>query len=91
MTKYAPLAAFLRRQKQTEVTLSFRDIERIVSGILPKASMAETWWRQEPRGPAMPQHRAFADAGFVAEPHIRAETVRFVRAAVARSDRNTSG
>ena len=27
----------------------------------------------------MPQHIAFADAGFVAEPQTRAEIVRFVR------------
>jgi hypothetical protein len=29
----------------------------------------------------MPQHLAFAEAGFVAEPRTRAETVRFVRVA----------
>ena len=29
----------------------------------------------------MPQHLAFAEAGFVAEPRTRAETVRFIRIA----------
>jgi hypothetical protein len=33
----------------------------------------------------MPQHIAFADAGFVAEPQTRAETVHFVRLDAARS------
>ena len=86
MTKYAPLASYLRRQKRSEVVLTFRDIERIVSGILPKAATAEGWWRPEPGATAMPQHLALTDAGFVAEPHIRTETVRFVRADAGRSE-----
>jgi len=57
----------------------FRDIERIVGGILPKAAAMEDWWRTDPAREPMPQHLAFADAGFVAEPRTRAETVRFVR------------
>lgn len=85
MAKYQPLAAFLQRQKQAEVTLTFRDIERIVGGILPKAAMTEAWWLPDPSAPDKPQHAAFAAAGFVAEPRIRAETVRFVRAGGARS------
>ncbi|MGA0545795.1 DUF7662 domain-containing protein [Brevundimonas sp. VNH65] len=85
MPKYAPLAAFLRRQKRAEVDLTFRDIERIVGGILPKAAAVEGWWSADPAGPVMPQHIAFAEAGFVAEPRIRAETVRFVRVETASS------
>ncbi|QTN18158.1 toxin-antitoxin system, antitoxin component [Brevundimonas sp. AJA228-03] len=85
MAKYAPLATFLRRQKQAEVDLTFRDIERIVGGILPKAATTDGWWRADPSGPEMPQHVAFADAGFVAEPQTRAETVRFVRMNAAPS------
>ena len=81
MAKYAPLAAFLRRQKSAEVDLSFRDIERIVGGILPKAASLEVWWRVDTARAPMPQHLAFADAGFVAEPRTRAETVRFIRVA----------
>lgn len=83
MAKYAPLASFLRRQKRAEVDLTFRDIERIVGGILPKAAAMDGWWRPEPSGPLMPQHIAFADAGFVAEPQTRAETVHFVRTTTA--------
>ena len=85
MAKYAPLAAFLRRQKRPEVDLSFRDIERIVGGILPKAAAVDGWWRADPEASLMPQHIAFADAGFVAEPRTRAETVRFVRIDADRS------
>lgn len=86
MAKYAPLASYLRRQNRPEVVLTFRDIERIVSGILPKAATAEGWWRPEPGATAMPQHLALVDAGFVAEPRIRTETVRFVRADAGRSE-----
>lgn len=86
MTKYAPLASFLRHQRGAEVELNFRDIERIVGGIPPRAATHEKWWRADPLSPPMPQHIAFADAGFVAEPKIRSETVRFIRAdAVGRS------
>ena len=85
MAKYAPLASFLRRQKHPEVDLSFRDIERIVGGTLPKAAAVDGWWRADPSGPLMPQHVAFADAGFVAEPRTRAETVRSVRIDANRS------
>ncbi|WP_333590286.1 DUF7662 domain-containing protein [Brevundimonas sp.] len=81
MAKYTPLAAFLRRQTGAEVDLSFRDIERIVGGILPKAASLEDWWRANPAREQMPQHLAFADAGFVADPRTRAETVRFIRVA----------
>ena len=84
MAKYAPLAAFLRRQKRAEVDLTFRDIERIVGGILPKAATVDGWWRADPLGPQMPQHVAFADAGFVAEPQARAEIVHFVRMEAGR-------
>jgi hypothetical protein len=79
MAKYTPLASYLRRQKRAEVDLTFRDIERIVGGILPKAATSDGWWRPDPSGPLMPQHTAFADAGFIAEPQSRSETVRFVR------------
>ena len=67
MAKYAPLATYLRRQRRTEVVLTFRDIERIISGLLPKAAATEGWWKPERGAPATPQHLALADAGFVAE------------------------
>ena len=79
MAKYAPLATYLRRQRRTEVVRTVRDIERIISGLLPKAAATEGWWKPERGAPATPQHLALADAGFVAEPHLRTETVRFIR------------
>lgn len=67
MAKYEPLARYLRRQKTAEVELSFRDIERIVGGLLPKASSDPKWWRAEDAPSALPQQRAFAQAGYVPE------------------------
>ena len=87
MAKYAPLAAFLRRQKRGEVDLTFRDIERIVGGTLPKAAAMEDWWQADPARDPMPQHLAFADSGFVAEPRTRAESVRFTRVTETGSTR----
>lgn len=79
MAKYEPLVQYLRRQKAEEVELTFRDIERIVGGLLPKASADLKWWRVEDSPSALPQQRAFAAAGYVPEPEMRAERVRFVR------------
>jgi hypothetical protein len=78
MPKYDPLAAYLRRHGREELFLSFRDIERILGGILPKASRSETWWAAN--GDA-PQSRAWSSAGFEPQVDFRTETVRFIRKA----------
>lgn len=82
MAKYEPLVRYLRRQKASEVELSFCDIERIV-GLLPKASNDLLWWRAEDAASAQPQQRAFAQSGFTPKPELRAERVRFIRAVLA--------
>lgn len=81
MGKYDPIGVFLRRQKQTAVDLSFRDIERMVGGILPKAALVADWWTAE-----APQTRAWTRVGFCAEPDLRAEQVRFVRSRLSASE-----
>lgn len=83
MAKYEPLVRYLRRQKKAEVELSFRDIERIVGGLLPKAAADPGWWRVEHTSSAPPQQRAFAEAGYAPEPELKAERVRFVRITAA--------
>lgn len=87
MAKYEPLVRYLRRRKAVEVELSFRDIERILGGLLPKASANPQWWRVDGAASAPPQQRAFAQAGYRPEPELRAERVRFIqfRAASAAS------
>lgn len=78
MSKYGPLAIFLRRQKTEAVTLTFADIERIVGRLLPKASKASEWWQADAAS-TQPQKRLFAEAGIVAVPNVRGESVVFWR------------
>jgi hypothetical protein len=42
--KYDPLSEYLRGQSQTEITLSFRQIEKIIGGSLPDSAMMAWWW-----------------------------------------------
>lgn len=91
MAKYEPLERYLRRQKAAEVELSFRDIERIVGGLLPKASADLNWWGVEHGPSAPPQQRAFAAAGYVPNPELRAERVRFVRSTILKPSAGVSG
>lgn len=80
MGKYDPLAGYLRRRHEPEVRLTFRDIERIVGGILPKASNDSRWWSQS-AGDAddARQKQAWTSAHFVAEVDLKREAVRFIR------------
>lgn len=82
MGKYDPLTAYLTRRRHVEVELSFRDIERLVGGILPKAARNPDWWTADAAPHAAPQKRALAAAGFVAEVSIKEERVRFAPARV---------
>lgn len=78
MSKYRPLANFLRRQKTGTVTLTFAEIERIVGRLLPKASNASGWWQADAAS-RQPQKRIFAEAGIRAVPDMRHERVVFSR------------
>ena len=85
MSKYLPLATFLRRQKTHPVELTFAEIERIVGRLLPKASKVPSWWQADAAS-RQPQQRVFAEAGIVAVPDPRHETVLFSRSKLAPSD-----
>lgn len=78
MGKYEPLAVFLRRQRGTDVVLTFREIERIVGGILPKASARPEWWADGAQA-VEPQKRAWTSAGFSPQVDFRGERVTFIR------------
>ena len=95
MAKYDPLVRYLRRQKALEVELRFRDIERILGGLLPKASANPQWWLVDGAALAPPQQRAFAEAGYKPELDFHLERVRFIKslapaAASGREDQATS-
>jgi hypothetical protein len=78
MGKYDPLAGYLRRRHEPEVRLTFREIERIVRGILPKASNDPRWWSAGDAEEA-PQKHAWTSARFAAEVDLKGEAVRFIR------------
>ena len=84
MSKYLPLATFLRRHKTETVVLTFAEIERIVSGLLPKASADPAWWRAD-LASTQPQQRVLAQAGYVAALDVRAERVQFSRISTSES------
>jgi hypothetical protein len=80
MAKYDPLHAHLRRQKTALYEMSFRDIERVLTSMLPKSALHPEWWANE-RSPDSRhvQCRAWLDAGYHAFLQRGAEQVRFER------------
>ncbi|PZO06974.1 MAG: toxin-antitoxin system, antitoxin component [Alphaproteobacteria bacterium] len=80
MGKYGSLAGYLRRKHQPEVRLSFRAVERIVGGILPRAANDPLWWALGGNmADEAPQKQAWASVRFAPEVDLQRETVRFVR------------
>jgi hypothetical protein len=47
MGKYDPLSEYLREQNLGELTLSFRQIEKIIAGPLPASAMSARWWAND--------------------------------------------
>ncbi|HEY1926640.1 MAG TPA: hypothetical protein VGG92_04175 [Caulobacteraceae bacterium] len=80
MAKYEPLEAHLRRQKTDSYEMSFRDIERILTVLLPKSAQRPEWWGNETGPPSWHiQCKAWLAAGFHAVPQVTQERVRFER------------
>lgn len=80
MGKYAPLAASLSRQKAPEIEMTFRDLERVVGRLLPKAATQSSWWDEAETGADdSPQTRAWQSAGFRPVVDLKSEHVRFER------------
>jgi hypothetical protein len=79
MGKYDPLATFLRRQRSETISLSFREIERIVAGILPKASGHPSWWIGDAGDRPAPQKRAWSSVHYAPDVDFKGERVRFTR------------
>jgi hypothetical protein len=47
MGKYDPLSEYLREQNLVEMTLSFRQIEKIIGGSLPAGAISARWWAND--------------------------------------------
>jgi len=80
MGKYDPLRDYLAKLMQAgPVTLSFADIERLVSGLPNSARIHRTWWANDSKSEA----RAWRAAGWHVESvSLTAERVVFVRGVV---------
>src|SRR5712691_3074569 len=65
MSKYAPLADFLRKQKVALVPMTFAQIEQTVGSKLPKSQRYPAWWSNNPWNNVMTQ--VWLDAGFQTE------------------------
>ncbi len=86
MPKYDPLKRLLRRQKDDEVLLSFREIECAIGNLLPKSAERPQWWANEADPISRHIHcRAWLDVGFEAYLLVGADKVRFQRKARAAS------
>ena len=78
MSKYGPLADYLKRSKVATVTLTFAQIEQLV-GPLPPSAQHGWWWANMPRAESQRSHaREWIGAGYRAHtPDFRAGTVTF--------------
>ena len=81
MSKYAPLAAYLRSSGQDSVTMSFDDIERIIGAELPHSALTHrAWWSNNPTNSVMT--RAWLEAGYKTEKvDMAGKTLVFVKTA----------
>jgi hypothetical protein len=65
MSKYAPLGAFLRRQRSDEVRMTFAQIERIIGTKLPPSTRYRAWWSNNATNSVMT--KVWLEAGFKSE------------------------
>lgn len=83
MSKYHLLGKYLSEQSQSEVPMSFADIERITGVKLPpKAQFQRAWWSNNPSNNVMT--KVWLDAGFRSEQvDLAAKKLVFKRVAFA--------
>ena len=63
MSKYAPLADYLKKQTRDRVPMTFADIEKVTGVRLPPSALKHRpWWSNNPDNSAMT--RVWLDAGF---------------------------
>jgi hypothetical protein len=79
MGKYDLLGRHLRRQKGAVYEMTFRDIERVLSALLPRAAHRPEWWTNDPAAARHAHSAAWLAAGYLAEVDVAAERVRFAR------------
>ena len=66
MSKYSPLADYLKRQDRERVPMTFAEIERITGAKLPASALKHRpWWSNNPDNSVMT--KVWLDAGFESE------------------------
>lgn len=66
MSKYSPLADYLKRQDRERVPMTFAEIERITGIKLPASALKHRpWWSNNPKNSVMT--KVWLDAGFESE------------------------
>jgi hypothetical protein len=65
MTKYAPLGDYLRKQRTSEVPMTFAQIERLIGAKLPASQRHRAWWSNNPWNNVMT--KVWLEAGFITE------------------------
>ena len=79
-SKYDLLRDYLNGQRFSELTLSFRDIEKIIGSHLPRSAERPQWWANETSKVGYLQRRAWLDAKFDAFLIPGARKVQFLKA-----------
>ena len=78
-SKYDRLRRYLNVRTQASVTLTFREIEKILGGPLPPSARTHAaWWANEdPQATRHTHSRAWTRSGRKARVNLTAETVDF--------------
>ena len=76
VTKYEPLLNYLKECKQTTITLSYDEIEEIISSKLPvSAHNHRQWWENYPSA----QGKAWLGANYKVESVLFSKSITFIR------------
>lgn len=90
MSKYDPLATYLRQQPGERIPLTFAEIERVLGRPLPASKRYPAWWSNSPTN--NPMTKVWLEAGFVTEQvDIPAERLTFRRARPAEPGPSPGG
>lgn len=81
MSKYSPLAEYLRQESSDEVRLSFADIEEIIGDALPRsAHVHRAWWGNLRAHHSHPWATEWMEAGWECDAvSLQDQWVRFKR------------
>jgi hypothetical protein len=79
VAKYDPLKQYLTNQKNDEIPMDFKDIERVIGATLPASSRDREWWENDVSGSHV-QAQSWRGAGYsVDRINIELEKVIFRR------------